>query len=157
LLSLYRRLTYPNSQRKLPRVVLRKLSSASFCALLACSALVAQKAEQYRPGRLLSVSDESYISPDGPGKTAYLLHIQDGSNDYFALYSVNQLFGHNRSAQLQPASDVQYRVAGKSLFLKVADSKELKAPVCEKIKVRGYPGLKCGGMTILGKDLEPQT
>ena len=90
--------------------------------------------------------------PDAPGKTAYLLHIQDGSNDYFALYNVNFVFGHDRSKQLKDDSEIQYRISGKNLFVKMQDSKEIKARLCEKVMIRNIPSMKCGDLTIFGRD-----
>jgi len=132
----------------------QKLGYALLCVPLVCLTLWAQKESEYRAGRLLKVSNQSYVMPDSAGKTAYLLHIQDGSNDYFALYSVNPLFGHDRSNQLKPDSDIQYRISGKNLFLKTQDIKEIKGRLCEKVKLGGSPGLKCGDLVILGKDAE---
>jgi hypothetical protein len=114
--------------------------------------LWAQKESEYRAGRLLKVSNESFVLPDRAGKTAYLLHIQDGSNEYFALYNVNQLFGHDRSNQLKSDSDIQYRISGKNLFLKTQDTKEIKGRLCEKVNIGGSPGLKCGDLVLFGKD-----
>jgi len=128
-----------------------KLGCALLCVPLLCLTVWAQK--EYRAGRLLRISDHSYISPDSPGKTAYLLHLQEGPSQYFALYSVNQLFGHDRSKQLKPESDIQFRISGESLFLKSQD-KEIKTRLCERVQVAGLPGVKCGGAMILGKDLE---
>lgn len=134
--------------------MIQKLGYALLCVPLVCLTLWAQKESEYRAGRLLKVSDQSFVLPDRAGKTAYLLHIQDGSNEYLALYNVNQLFGHDRSNQLKPDSDIQYRISGKNLFLKIQDSKEIKGRLCEKVKIGGSPGVKCGDLVVLGKDAE---
>ena len=130
-----------------------KLSCALLCVPLLCLTVWAQKESEYRTGRLLKVSDQSYVSPDSPGKTAYLLHIQDGASEHLALYSVNQLFGHDRSKLLKPDSDIQFRIHGKSLFVKTED-KEIKTHLCEKVQIMGSPAVKCGGLMILGKDAQ---
>jgi len=134
--------------------MVRKLGCAFLCIPLFCLGVWAQKESEYRGGRLLRISNESFVMPDSAGKTAYLLHIQEGGSQYFALYSVNQLFGHDQSKQLKPDSDIQFRISGKSLFLKTQDTKEIKGRLCERVQIMGSPGLKCGGLTILGKDVE---
>ena len=134
--------------------MIRKLGHLLLCVQLICPALWAQKEPEYRAGRLLKISDQSYISPDSAGKTAYLLHLQDGANEYFALYSLNQLFGHDRSKQLKADTDIQYRISGKNLFVKTQDSKEIKARLCKKVQFGGSPGVKCGDLLILGSDAE---
>jgi hypothetical protein len=132
--------------------MIQKLVCALLCVSLVCLTLRAQKESDYRAGRLLKVSNESFVLPDRAGKTAYLLHIEDGSNEYFALYNVNQLFGHDRSNQLKPNSDIQYRISGKSLFLKTEGTKEIKGRLCEKVNIGGSQGLKCGDLVLFGKD-----
>ena len=132
--------------------MIRKLGNALLCAVFVCVTVQAEK--EYRTGRLLKVSDESYVSAGGAGKTAYLLHVRDGSNDYFALYNVNFLFGHDRSKQLKPDSDIQYRISGKSLFVKIEESKEIKGRLCEKVQMAGSPAAKCGDAVFLGNDAE---
>jgi hypothetical protein len=92
--------------------------------------------------------------PDSAGKTAYLLHIRDGSAEYFALYSVNPLFGHDRSRLLKSDSDIQYRISGKSLFVKTEGSEEIKGRLCEKFTRGETSGVKCGGALFLGADLD---
>jgi hypothetical protein len=134
--------------------MIQKLGSALLCVTFVCLTVWAQKESEYRAGRLLKVSNQSYVLPDRAGKTAYLLHIQDGPNEYFALYNVNSLFGHDRSNLLKPNSDIQYRISGKNLFLKTQDSKEIKGRLCEKVKIGGSPGVKCGDLVVLGKDAE---
>ena len=133
--------------------MVQKLGCALLCVLLLGLTVWAQKESQYLAGRLLKVSDQSYVSPDSAGKTAYLLHIQEGPNQYFALYSVNQLFGHDRGNQLKPGADIQFRISGKNLFLKTAD-KEIKTRLCERVQIGGSPGVKCGNLLVLGKDTE---
>jgi hypothetical protein len=130
--------------------MIQKLGCALLCVPLICLTVWAQKESAYRTGRLLKVSDQSYVMPNSAGKTAYLLHIQDGSNEYFALYSVTFLFGHNRSNLLKPDSDIQYQVSGKSLFVRTQDSKDIKGRLCERIQ----SGVKCGGLVVFGKDAE---
>jgi hypothetical protein len=134
--------------------MMRKLGYAVLCVPLVCLTLWAQKESEYRAGRLLKVSSESYVLPDAPGKIAYLLHIRDGSNEYFALYNVHFLFGHDRSDHLKDDSDIQYRISGKNLFVKTQDNKDIKARLCKKVKIADSPAVKCGGLTILGKDAE---
>ena len=134
--------------------MIRKLGYSLLCVPLVCLTLWAQKESEYRAGRLLKVSDQSFVMPDRAGKTAYLLRIQDGSNEYFALYNVNFILGHDRSSQLKSDSDIQYRISGKNLFVKIQDSKEIKGRLCEKVKLAGYPALKCGDLIIAGKDTE---
>ena len=114
----------------------------------------AQNESQYHAGRLLKISDESFVDPYGPGKKAHLLHIQGGSNEYFALYSLNPLLGHDRSEVLKPDSDIQYRISGKNLFLKIQDGKEIKGRLCDRIQIANSSGLKCGDLTIFGTDTQ---
>jgi hypothetical protein len=132
----------------------QKLGWALFCVPLVCLTVWAQKESEYRTGRLLKVSNESFVLPDRAGKTAYLLHIQDGSNEYFALYNVNQLFGHDRSNQLKPDSDIQCRISAKSLFVKIQDSKEIKGRLCDRVQIAGSSAVKCGDLVVFGKDAE---
>jgi hypothetical protein len=134
--------------------MMRKLGYALLCVPLICLTLGAQKESEYRAGRLLKISDKSYISPDAAGKTAYLLRIQDGTNEYLALYSLNQLFGHDRSKQLKADTDIQYRISGKDLFVKTQDSKDIKARLCKRVQIGTSPGVKCGDLLILGSDAE---
>ena len=114
----------------------------------------AQKKVDYKVGRLLKVSDQSFISPDGNNKIAYLIHLKEHENDYFGLYNVHILLGHDQSKLLKPDSEVQFRVSGKDLFIKTEENKELKARLCEKVMVFGSPAVKCGGLTIMGKESE---
>ena len=132
----------------------RKLSCALVCVPLFILTTWAQNESQYHAGRLIKISDESFIDPYGPGKRAHLLHIQDGSNEYFALYSLNALVGHDRSDVLKPDSDVQYRISGKNLFLKIQDGKEIKGRLCDRVQTGNLSGLKCGDMTIFGPDAQ---
>ena len=137
-----------------------RLRFAFLCVLVVSAAVWAQKQIAYRTGRLLAVSDETELSS---ANTAYLLHIQDGADEYFALYSVLHPFfvlRHDKSDWLRPDMDVQYRVLGKSLFVKIADDKEIKAKLCQRVKlsdkIGGASGIKCGGSIFLGKDAESQ-
>jgi hypothetical protein len=132
----------------MPNTMVRKMSCALLSVLLVCLTVSAQKEPEYRAGRLLKVSNQSYVMPGSAGKTAYLLHIQDGSNDYFALYSVNDVFGHDRSNQLKSDSEIQYRISGKNLFLKAQDSKEIKSRLCTRVQIAGSPAVKCGDMVV---------
>jgi hypothetical protein len=134
--------------------MVQKLGRALLCVLLVCLTVWAQKESEYRAGRLLKVSNHTYVLPDRAGKIAYLLHIQDGAKDYYALYSVNPLFGHDRSDLLKPDSDIQFRISGKNLFVQTQDSKEIKGRLCERVQIAGSPGVKCGDLVVLGKDAE---
>ncbi len=138
------------------RLMSRTFNRVSLFVLLSCSSLWAQKQMDYRTGRLLKVSDESFVLPDRPGKTAYLLHIREGSDEYFALYNVNFLFGHDRSNLLKPGTDIPYRISGKSLFVKTPDGKEVKGRLCERAKWHGLSGVKCGGAFFGGADADSQ-
>lgn len=131
---------------------MKKLGFALFCLSLFSLSVWAQNLSEYRTGLLVKVIDESVVLLDRPGKTAYLLRIRDGSNEYFALYNVNQLFGHDRSNQLKPDTDVQYRISGKNLFVKTQDSKEIKGRLCEMVNIRGSAGMKCGDLTLFTRD-----
>jgi hypothetical protein len=64
------------------------------------------------------------------------------------------MFGHDRSNQLKPDSDIQYRISGKNLFVKTQDSKEIKGRLCEKLKYQGFPGIKCGDSIMSGEAAE---
>jgi hypothetical protein len=135
------------------------LSRAFVCVVLSCLTVCAQKQPEYHTGRLLTVSYE--IVSDA-AEDAYLLHIRDGANEYFALYKVKLLFRHNRSDLLKPDTDVQYRISGKSLFVKTPDSKEIKSGLCERGTFTfaakfgsAQPVVKCGGVLFLGKDVAP--
>jgi len=129
----------------------RKIGWALLCVPLFCLTIWAQKESDYHTGRLLKVTDYS-----DPGSASlnldYLLHIRDGSNDYFARYRSVFIFGHDRSNLLKADSDVQYRVSGKDLYVKTSDNKEIKARVCTKITYRAFPGVQCGSDRILGGD-----
>ena len=67
---------------------------------------------------------------------------------------------HDKSDWLRPDMDVQYRVSGKSLFVKIADDKEIKAKLCQRVKlsdkIGGASGIKCGDSIFLGKRAESQ-
>jgi hypothetical protein len=132
--------------------MIRRLAYALLCVPLVCLTLWAQKEPDYHTGRLLKVSNQSYALPDSAGKTAYLLHILDGSNEYFPLYNANFIFGRDRSSQLKPDSDIQYRISGKYLFLTTQDSKEIKGSLCKKVIFAGSPCIKRGDLLILGND-----
>jgi hypothetical protein len=134
--------------------MIQKLSCAFLSVLLVCLTVSAQRESEYRVGRLLKVSNQSYVLPGSAGKTAYLLHIQDGSNEYFALYNVNYMFGHDRSNLLKPDSDIQYRISGKSLFVKTQDTKEIKGRLCARVQIGGSSAVRCGDMLVSGKDTE---
>jgi hypothetical protein len=130
---------------------MQKLGYALLSVALVSLSVWAQNPSEYRAGRLVKVTDESVVLPDRVGKTAYLLRIRDGSNEYFALYNVNQLFGHDRSSQLKPDSDVQYRISGKNLFVKIQD-KDIKGRLCEMVNIRGSAGMKCGDLILFTRD-----
>jgi hypothetical protein len=135
-----------------------RIRLVAFGVLLLSWTVLAQKENEYRTGRLLSVTDAT--DAEQPSKTASLLHIQDGAEDYFALYSVIHPFyvlRHDQSDSLKPEGDILYRVSGKNLFVKIADGKEIKAHLCEKINFRGMPGVKCGGLTVFGPGADSQT
>ena len=132
------------------------LSRAFVCVVLSCLTVCAQKQPEYHTGRLLKVSDETDASSGAP-EFVYLLHIREGANEYFALYKVNFIFRHDRSDLLKPDTDVQYRISGKSLFVKTPDSKEIKGRLCERVKLvakfGSSPAVKCGGELFLGEDV----
>src|SRR3974390_669844 len=112
--------------------MIRKQPGALLCVAVLCSTVAAHKESEYRAGRLLSISDQSYAwPPGGPVQPAYLLQIQDGANKYLALSPEALSFGHDDDSQLKPESNIQYRISGKSLFLKTLDNREIKARLCE--------------------------
>jgi hypothetical protein len=131
------------------------LGIASLCLPVFCLAVGAQNGSDYHTGRLLSITDRSYAWPlDGSAGPAYVLHIQDGPNLYFALYTgepmitVKQLSGHE-DGPLKPETDIQYRIWGKTLFLKTSqDRKVTKTRLCDMVKFQGVPGVKCGAVTF---------
>jgi len=132
------------------------LLRALLCVAFLCVTVWAQKQTDYRTGRLLEVRD---VSDLGSGKSAHLLHIRDGSDDYFALYSVLHPFfvlRHDQSDSLRPDTDVQYRISGKSLFLKTSDSKEIKGNLCQQVRLRGVPWVKCGGLMVSNTEADSQ-
>jgi len=120
--------------------MIKKCSSALFCLLLFCSALLAQKKPEYRAGRLLKIEDLFIPAEiDKTHKANYLLYIRDGSEEYVARYRMTY-FSHDKSKLLKPDSDVSYRISGKSLFVKTPDGDEIKSSLCEKLA----SGVKCG-------------
>ena len=126
----------------------RKLSGVLLCFLLFCPADSAQKKAEYRTGRLLKIENVNF--PGDPGtahKVDCLFYIREGSDEYVARYNVT-FFGHDKSKLLKPDADVSYRISGKSMFVKTPDGNEIKAHLCERSRL----GLKCGDMTLLGKD-----
>ena len=130
--------------------------SALLCLAFLCATVAAQKQTDYRTGRLLEVRDVSDLES---AKSAHLLHIRDRADDYFALFRVLHAFfvlRHDQSDSLKPDTDVQYRVSGKSLFLKMPDSKEVKGSLCQKVRFRGTPAVKCGGLMVFGPEADSQ-
>ena len=88
--------------------------SALLCVAFLCATVSAQNQTDYRGGRLLEVRDVSDLES---AKSAHLLHIRDGADDYFALYSVLHPFfvlRHDQSDFLKPDTDVQYRVSARA-------------------------------------------
>jgi hypothetical protein len=129
----------------------RLLTGALLCFLLFCSINWAQKKSEYRTGHLLKVENVNFATYPGDSGTAHkadvLVYIREGSDDHVARYSVT-FFGHDKSELLKPDTDVSFRISGKSLFVRTADGKEIKAQLCERSRL----GLKCGNMTLLGRD-----
>jgi hypothetical protein len=117
-----------------------RLGRAFLCVLLLCLTVSAQKQIEYHTG-VLDVRKASDASPDKPDKTTYLLHIRDSSTDYFALSNLKF-----RESDLTKATDVQYRISGKSLFVRVPEREEIKSRICEMPQFSGVTlGVKCGG------------
>jgi hypothetical protein len=115
------------------------------CGLLVTGTVFAQKESDYRTGRVVKVTGADYVDPGGKGQIAFLLHIQDGTQEIFGKFTVNILFGHDSRSEFKPNADVPYRISGKSLFVKTAANKEIKGHVCERVSWRGTPAIKCGG------------
>jgi hypothetical protein len=110
-------------------------------AVLQCSVVLAQSKPEYRKGRLLKVNDATDIL-DTTHKAAFLLLIQDGSDQYVGHYTVTY-FGHvNKS--LLAGSDIEFRLSGKHLFLKTPDGKEIKARLCD----RAGEAVRCGNVAF---------
>jgi hypothetical protein len=108
---------------------------------LLCSVVSAQNKSQYRTGRLLKVEDATDLL-DTTHKAALLLLIQDGSDQYVAHYRVTY-FGHVNK-DLTAGSDVQFRIAGKHVFVKTPDGKEIKARLCDRVG----DGVRCGDIAF---------
>ena len=129
----------------------RKLSGVILCFLLFCPINSAQKAQEYRTGHLRKIEDINFVLPPGESGTIHkvdcLFYIREGSDEYVARYNVTY-FGRDKSKLLKPDTDVSYRISGKSMFVKTPNGNEIKARLCERSGV----GLKCGNMTLLGKD-----
>jgi hypothetical protein len=73
---------------------------------------------------------------------ALLLLIQDGSDQYVAHYRVTY-FGHVNK-DLTAGSDVQFRIAGKHVFVKTKDGKEIRARLCDRLG----DGVRCGNVAF---------
>ena len=99
--------------------------------LLLCSVVLAQNKSQYRAGRLVKIQDATDLL-DTTHKAAFLLLIQDGSDQqYLAHYRVTY-FGHVNK-NLVAGNDVEFRISGKYVFVKTPDGKEIKARLCDRI------------------------
>jgi hypothetical protein len=80
---------------------------------------------------------------DTTHKAAFLLLIQDGSNEYVAHYRVTY-FGHVNK-NLVAGNDVEFRISGKHVFVKTPDGKEIKARLCDRIG----DGVRCGNVAFV--------
>ena len=85
------------------------------------------KIGEYRTGRLLKIEYDGF--PGQSDKARYNLTIQDGPDQYEAVYRMSYL-QHDRSKDLVAGKDVEYRIDGKNLFVKLPDGKEIKAGLC---------------------------
>jgi hypothetical protein len=109
--------------------------------LLLCSVVGAENKSQYRTGRLLKVEDATDLL-DTTHKAALLLLIQAGSDEYVGHYTVTY-FGHVNK-NLAAGSDVEFRIAGKHVFVKTPDGKEIKARLCDRVG----DGVRCGDVAF---------
>ena len=87
------------------------------------------KIGEYRTGQLLKVEYASYVGDNN--KARYELTIQDGPDQFVADYRMNN-FQHDRSKDLVAGKDVEYRIAGGNLFVRLPDGKEIKAGLCRR-------------------------
>ena len=94
--------------------------------LVFCSVAGAENA-QYRTARLVKVENATDLL-DTTHKAAFLLLIQDGSDQYVAHYRVTY-FGHV-NIDLTAGTEVQFRISGENVFVKTPDGKEIKARSC---------------------------
>lgn len=124
---------------------MRILGLVLSCGFLLAVTVFAEKPPDYRTGRVVKVSGQDYVDPGGKSQVAFLLHIQDGTQEFFGKFTVNILFGHDQRKAFKENADVPYRVSGKSLFVKTPEDKELKGRLCERISWGGTPAIKCGG------------
>src|SRR5216684_3262606 len=72
------------------------------------------KIGQYRTGQILKIESANLITPDSKydsDKARYELTIQDGPDQYMAVYKMNY-FQHDRSTDLAAGQDVEYRIEG---------------------------------------------
>ncbi len=69
--------------------------------------------------------------PDRRPEIRYELTIQDGPDQYVAIY--RQKFFHNKSKDLTTGHEVQFRIAEGNLFVKMPDGKEIKAGLCRNV------------------------
>jgi hypothetical protein len=124
---------------------MRTLGLLLACGLLMAVTVFAQKPDDYRTGRVVKVTGQDYVNPGGKSQSAFLLHIQDGSQDVFVKFTVNILFGHDQRNAFKKGADVPYRVSGKSLFVKTPENKEIKGRLCKRVSWAGTPAIQCGG------------
>jgi hypothetical protein len=135
---------------------MRLLGFLLACELLLTVTVFAQKQPDYRTGQVVKVSGQDYVDPGGKSQIAFLLHIQDGTQDLFGKFTVNVLFGHDSRTEFKANADVPYRISGKSIFVKTPENKEIKGRVCERVSWKGTPAIKCGGEPVtFGPGEEP--
>ena len=120
-----------------------------YCAVLgvflSCLTGWAQKPIDYRTG-LLDVRNAS----DTPTKTVYLLHVSDVPNEYFALYNPKS----PDSDLLKLQTDVQYRVSGKNLFVRIPERQEVTSRLCKQPQFsKSGLGVKCGRKVHVSPDI----
>jgi hypothetical protein len=124
---------------------MRLLGFVLACGLLVAVTAFAQTQSDYRTGHVVKVTGQDYADPGGKSQIAFLLHIQDGTQDIFGKFTVNVLFGHDSRSEFKLNADVPYRISGKSIFVKTPENKEIKGRVCERVSWHGTPAIKCGG------------
>lgn len=102
----------------------------------------ANKKSEFRTGQLVKIENVTDMMKQSE-KAGYLLTIRDGTEQYFAHYTMTY-FGHDRSKELEEGKDIQYRIDGKHLLVKSPKGEEIKMRLCQQ---QGN-WVKCGNMAV---------
>ena len=96
----------------------------------------------FHAGQLVKIENVTDTSKQSE-KAGYLLTIRDGTEQYFAHYTMTY-FSHDRSKEFEEGKDIQYRIDGKHLIVRSPQGEEIKMRLCQQ----AGNWVRCGNMAV---------